>query len=311
MSALFCEACIRGMDSGAFAVATVLLGGISLVCFGLLWQFFKHSRLIEDTPTSRVRSAAQGFVELEGWVRGIDDMEIPAPLSGMPCLWYRFSVEEYQKDGGSGSWKRVDDGVSDQTFLLDDNTGTCIIDPDGATVTPSHKDVWNGVVRRPQDQPPGFVAAALNMSRRYRYTEERLVKNDFIYVLGQFETIGGGRISFDFAGTVRDIISEWKRDYATMRQRFDINNDGEIDLEEWKQVQAAAEQEAEKLRHKESTSPSLNMVVKPGDKTRPFLLSSELQDDLSKRYRWYSAACLAGFLLTGGYAFFMLVARLG
>lgn len=311
MSALFCESCIRGMGTGPFTAAAGVLTLLSIAAFFLLWRFFKRSRLIEDTPTSRIRSAAQGFVELEGWVRGIDEVEIPAPLSGMPCLWYRYSVEEYQKDGNRGSWQRVDSGISDQTFLLDDNSGTCIIDPAGATVTPSHKDVWNGVVRRPQDQPPGFIAAALNMSRRYRYTEERLVKNDFVYVLGQFKTIGGGRISFDFAGTVRDIISEWKRDYATMLQRFDIDQDGEIDLDEWKQVQVAAEQEAEKLRHKESTSPSLNMVVEPADRSKPFLLSSELQDDISRRYRWYSGACLAVFLLSGGYAFFMLVARFG
>lgn len=299
------------MGNAPFLVAVAVLCLVSLVAFFLLWRFFKRSRLIEDTPTSRVRSAAQGFVELEGWIRGIDDVELPAPLTGMPCLWYRYSVEEYQKDGSRGSWRRIDSGISDQTFVLDDNTGSCIIDPEGASVTPTHRDVWNGVVRRPQDQPPGYIAAALNMSRRYRYTEERLIKNDFLYVLGQFKTIGGGRVSFDFAGAVRDIIAEWKRDYPTMLQRFDINQDGEIDLQEWKQVQIAADQEAEKLRVKHTTSPSLNMVVKPVDASKPFLLSSELQDDISRRYRWYSAACLAGFLISGGYAFFMLVARYG
>ncbi len=299
------------MTPGGFWFWTAVLAVVALIAFGFLWHHFRRARIIEDTPTSKVRSAAQGFVELEGWGKPVPGGDVVAPLTGLPCLWFRYKVEEYHRDGNRSSWRTLDSGLSDQNFLLDDNTGTCVVDPDGAEITPSTKDVWTGATRRPADKPKGFAAAALAMGRRYRYTEERLVKDDFIYALGYFETIGGGRISFDYDATIRDVIAEWKRDYQQMLERFDINNDGEIDMEEWKQVRIAARQEADKHKVQHDAAPSLHMLVRPPDRRLPFIVSTRLQDDIAKRYRWVSVACIVAFLLAGSYATFMLTARFG
>lgn len=45
---------------------------IALTLFSLMFYYLKRARLIEDTPTSRIRSAAQGYVELIGGVSAGD-----------------------------------------------------------------------------------------------------------------------------------------------------------------------------------------------------------------------------------------------
>ncbi|MEZ4720285.1 MAG: LemA family protein [Flavobacteriales bacterium] len=57
--------------------------GGALVCFWFcFFHYFKRARLIEDTPTSRIRSAAQGYIEIVGAVSSARNKELAAPLSG-------------------------------------------------------------------------------------------------------------------------------------------------------------------------------------------------------------------------------------
>ncbi len=286
--------------------------------FLFLWRYLRRKRLIEDTPTSRIRSAAQGYVELSGWGRHLPHHVTHGPLTALPCLWYRFKVEKFERsaaaDGNEkGAWKVISKGESDQNFVLDDETGTCIVDPAGAEVTPSMKDVWKGDTPNPlaarKSREAGLAANVLATGAEYRYTEERLIENDLLYVLGYHETLGGGRISFDHEGAVRDVITAWKQDYQAMVARFDADGDGSIDLREWEQVRAAARQEADRQKVAEDTSASLHLVVRPPDRGRPFIISSRTEEDLVAALHRRTLAALAGFLLLGSYAAFMLSAR--
>ncbi len=77
-----------------------------------------------DTPTSRVASVPQGYIELVG--RG---QQPPggSPVSGLPCLWYRYRVERKNGD----RWEYVESGVSHDTFGLSDGSGHVLFDPEG------------------------------------------------------------------------------------------------------------------------------------------------------------------------------------
>ncbi len=73
-------------------LAALAGGGLYSLWYGL--RSWRENRLVADTPTSRVRSAAQGYVELIGKGRlpaGIDNR---APLSKKPCTWWRYQIEE-------------------------------------------------------------------------------------------------------------------------------------------------------------------------------------------------------------------------
>lgn len=317
LSAIFTVEGLRQLDAVPFWLLFALSAIGSLVSFYFLWLFFSRKRLMEDTPTSKIRSAAQGYIEFAGWGKQLPHHTTFAPLTALPCLWYRFKVEKYEENtqDKKGSWKTVSQGISDQNFVLDDETGTCIIDPDGAEITPTMKDVWTGDTANPQAAKKGMEAGLgamiLATGAQYRYTEERLIENDYLYVLGYHESIGGGRISFDHAGAVRDVIAEWKLDYQSMLERFDANNDGTIDMREWEQVRTQARQEADRQKVQEDTSASLHMVVRPPDRSKPFVISAETEEDLVQRMHRRSLAGLAGFLVAGSYAAFLLSARLG
>ena len=63
--------------------------GVAVVAGGAAaLRWLKIARLIEDTPTSRIRSAAQGYVELAGNGLPLPATKNPAPLTQRPCTWW-------------------------------------------------------------------------------------------------------------------------------------------------------------------------------------------------------------------------------
>ena len=61
-----------------------------------------------------------------------------APASLRVCVWYRYKIEHLAEAGrGQGrrkTWVVVEQGTSDSLFHLTDTSGSCAVDPDGATV---------------------------------------------------------------------------------------------------------------------------------------------------------------------------------
>jgi hypothetical protein len=93
-----------------------LIGGISIFAWS---ANFRRSRAVADTPTSRVASAPQGYVELFGRAKPHPGMSMTSPVSMRPCVWFRYRIEEQS----GNKWKEVGSGMSTDTFLLDDGTG--------------------------------------------------------------------------------------------------------------------------------------------------------------------------------------------
>jgi len=111
---------VQAMAPGQFWLFFALLGGASAAGFYAAFRFLFRLRLIEDTPTSLIRSAAQGYVELQGRGELLPGPPIVAPLTGLPCVWYRFKVEErvadYDSRGGTNSrWRTINSGISSRS----------------------------------------------------------------------------------------------------------------------------------------------------------------------------------------------------
>lgn len=288
------------MDSGelllvGFGVAICLAGGWLWVS---RWSKVRH---LLDTPTSRIRSAAQGYVELSGILHELTEAPpLYGPLTGSPCLWWRYRIEEYQSNGKRSSWRILEQGSSERPLRLADATGDCLIDPRGAEVWPARRQRWSGNLRHPRGLPATGVLAWLTGGRRYRYTEERLHAGEPLYAIGDFTTAGGGRQGFDRQFAKGQILREWKCDYAGLLQRFDSNGDGQLDLVEWQRVRLAAGLEAEDRHRQASTRPAQHRLARPAQR-QPFVLSSHGEEVLARRYRWQAAGgallCLCGALL--------------
>lgn len=283
----------------------ISLGLSSLLTLWLLYRTFsrlRRARWVEDTPTSRIRSAAQGLVELQGWADAGGHELLISPLAGQPCLWYRFCVEEYRGSGRNRRWQVVEKGQSDRPFVLRDDTGECWIMPDGAEIHPRLRKRWEGHRRWPLTRTAQTNLLGALLGRRYRYTEEYLQQEDLLYALGWFESRGGGREAMDSQRVARQIISDWKADYRNLLARFDRNGDGQLDQLEWQQVQAAAASEAQRRSRSSAVQPVVHSLRKPPYRGLPFLLSDHHEEHLSQRLRRHSTWSLLGMLLSGGIA---------
>jgi hypothetical protein len=227
-------------------------------------------RAIRDTPTSRIASAAQGYVELTG--RGYPFGEpMLGRLSLLPCLWYRYKIEKRESEN---KWKTMDSGESYDTFVLRDETGECVIDPEQAEILTRHRDQWH--------------------DGNYRYTEWKLIERDSIYVIGQFRTQGGSSLEFSTREELNALLAEWKKDMPALLKRFDLDEDGTLDIQEWMLARSAAKREVAKMMREAQAQADINIIGRPRN-GRLFLVSNLDQNKLSRRYLLWSWAHLAIF----------------
>ena len=93
------------------------------------FRMLQLKRLIMNTPTSKVRGASLGLVEVSGLAVG--PYTITAPLTGYPCYYYHTTVWQRSR-GKNKNWQKVDELRLNVPFYLDDNTGRLLVDPRGA-----------------------------------------------------------------------------------------------------------------------------------------------------------------------------------
>ena len=85
---------LLGFRVGTAAGWLLILALIALISFVLWILNFRRARVVADTPTSRVGSAPQGYVELHGVARTHPGNVLVGPLTATACVWFRFQVEE-------------------------------------------------------------------------------------------------------------------------------------------------------------------------------------------------------------------------
>jgi hypothetical protein len=279
----------------------LFFGGFAAVSFWQMWRNLRRARAIEDTPTARVASAPQGGVELSGRAVPIEGKIAVCPLTGASCLWYFFKIERYERRGKSSGWVTVSSGRSSDIFGLEDRTGTALVAPFGADVTPFHRRQWRGSSPTPSS---GFESGGLFSGfGSYRYTEELILPDDFVYVLGWFETIHGASSSIP---DLREKLRALKENPREMLARFDTDKDGEISVEEWDAARAIVAEEIQRVAMNLPPMPDVHTVVSPQDSDLPFLISTISQEQLAAKYKRRAALGLAGFLGFGSAAVWAL-----
>ena len=238
-----------------------LIGAISLV----LWILnYRRARAVADTPTAKVASAPQGYVELFGTAKGFPGPDVVSPASHRRCVWYRYKMEEKRgKD-----WVTVSDELSADSFILDDGTGQVVVDPEWAEVLTDHYRRWQEDDRR--------------------FSEWMLLPGDTAYAIGEFATVGGANSTLDFAADVNALLTEWKSDKAALKARFDLDGNGDIDVREWELARQAARREIAKQHQEIRSRPGIHMLRKPKD-GRAFVISNLAPEQLARRYRRWTA----------------------
>jgi hypothetical protein len=256
----------------AWAIAAMAAVGL------LAWAAaLRRARAISNIATSRIASAAQGYVELQGRTSSTDP--IYSPLSNTPCIWYRYRV--FERDNSEKEWRQVESGTSSATFDLIDGSGVCTIDPD-------HAEVMG-------------VQETTRISDDTKQVEELLHGGRTLYALGEFTTVGGANSALSLREDVNALLASWKQDTVELHRRFDLNRDGEIDLKEWELARRLATSTVEKEHRSIREQPGVHMLRAPQD-GRLFLLSPLSPQALRRRYLLWSglhlAVCLGAAFMT-------------
>jgi hypothetical protein len=260
-------------------VAIWAFGG-AVVTAGLGVLQWRRARAFEDTPTSKVRSAAQGYVELSGRARALPGAPIISALTHRPCCWFEYRVQERTVSRREG-WRTIDEGTSDAIFALDDDTGRVVIDPAGAQVAAVPRTVWYG--NESDEPPPALRSWMSSIGARYRYSERIILDGQPLSTVGLFQTRRAGDDPPSLDAEMAERLHAWKQDPKRMAQ-FDINHDGSISPQEWEQARAAARDEILAEHRQQAQQPGINMLVRPTDH-RPFLFGPGSVRALSQRYR--------------------------
>lgn len=303
--------------------------GIAAVCFYVAFGYLRRARIIEDTPTAKIRSAAQGFIELSGSALSDKDNKVISKLTDTECCWYRYLIEKK----GNKRWDTVEKGSSEYPFIIQDDTGRCMVMPKGAEVTPSDQSVWYGTTRQPEERNPqkepvkmsvgGFrvtMDRGINFNGKfeitklftqYRYTEERIYAGDVIYALGHFRSLNEVDHSASRSKITREILNFWKQDQSRMVERFDQDRDGQIDANEWEVARDSASKIASEQYDQQKEDRILHTLVKPTEKGFPYLISALPEFNLAKTYRFWSRILLVIFFLSGSGAAYLIANRVG
>jgi E3 ubiquitin ligase len=180
--------------------------------------------LILDTPASKIRSASIGLVELSGLAGG--PYTLRAPLTGMPCYYYRTLAWQLKQSGKNSHWEKVADEALYVPFYLDDNSGTVLVDPQGAELD-LHRDFqqeFHTSFFSTQLEVPGNAAAFLmrhgiDTDKKLKLEEYAIKPKNALFVLGTLAPNPGIRVS---ANPVRDVSDD------PIRSAFHLQISGEF-----------------------------------------------------------------------------------
>lgn len=165
-------------------------GGLYLFYKGFTW--FRLKRLIENMPTSKVRSIAMGLVELYGDVVPYQKKLLKSPLLNKDCVYYSYLIQERRGSGKNARWVTLKKGADLVHFCLRDETGSVLVDPNYSRIDlNADLNVTSGFGR----DPPSVVKAAikrmglshetfLGINKTMKYQEFVLEPGNKVYILG-------------------------------------------------------------------------------------------------------------------------------
>ena len=257
--------------------AAAAIGGAAFIVLG--FALLRRKRLIENLPTSRIRSVAMGFAELAG--RAKAKTALAAPFSAITCVYFRYLVEqEKTRSRGGRTWETIDRGESGEPFHLQDPTGTILVDPAGAEI----------VLRRSYqkiDREGGWF------SRRKRYTEWWIVPGQKVFVAGTVRRMRD--LGLERRVALNDRLRELKRDPARM-SAFDADSDGQVSTEEWGNAVRAVRDEVARDEAVWETlaPPEDDVLIGKGTDETTFLIADRSEKSLLGRLSLQAGAAFAG-----------------
>jgi len=264
--------------------------GAGVFLFVRGFSAWRHMRLVQDTPTSRIRSMALGRVEVRGRAEGKGPLE--APLTGHPCVWYRWRIEEEVGDSRHRRWRTLEHGSSDAwPFFVEDDSGRVLVDPQGAQIDAPHDlsrvnpeltGALGGFVQERGIRTHGF----LGMRRKLRFTEWHIAPGDTLYVLGVAQERGG--LVHERRTRIAEKLAVLRADPEAMAG-FDLDGDGHVSGDEWDVARRLAVQEVELAGFQDRV-----VIARDPDGHAPFYVSDRDERAVVRSHRWSAVGGVFG-----------------
>ena len=276
---------VHGLSVAEYHLQITLLAIFIGFVFYRLFKTYHRLRFINDTPTSRIASAAQGYVELKGLGELMPGPVITSPFSQRRCLWYQCIIEKRSNRLKHSYWEEESNLISDQLFMLVDDSGTCIIIPDGARVIPSEEKIWYGnshYLKSGYLRNSSYLFHFLGFGN-YRFTERLITVAEPLYVLGQFKSIRKTINPETLKIQTEALINTWKKNPETYLRQFDLDKNDKIQRAEWKLISQYARN---KIRSEREATVH-HTIQKPDERNQPFVISAVSEKQLLNKKRKY------------------------
>lgn len=175
------------MEDELFLAVIFAVGGLLLLGFGVsklkTWWNLINGRGVSIAEAEH----ANPPIRVEGEIEPLDDGDVlQSPLFGEECVLYEYRVQRRRSGDSTGSnWILEKSGRDSIPFLVRDNTGAAIVDPEEATwsISPETK---RGHELSSEDtfDPAADLMIDFSMSSRRKLSEERLSTGDEVMIYG-------------------------------------------------------------------------------------------------------------------------------
>lgn len=198
------QASLQNTSSENYYFVLVILIFFFIMALVQTFQKLKTYRALQYTPRSKIRSAAQGFVELQGIQEAQSKQTLLSPITFTPCTSYYYRIEKWVKRSDTGgSWETCFEESTSTPFLMHDETGYCWIFPKNAEIVSADETVKYSFSRIPWYLNHNPAASKTRWTRfwevftdivlslfikQYRHREQMLKPGDPFYGCGYFET---------------------------------------------------------------------------------------------------------------------------
>lgn len=199
--------------------------------------YSRKYKTTEDTPISRIRSAAQGYVEIEGRFDNIKVGREKAPLSGVPAQFWKIVIERTKRTGRSSS-QSITEAVlksDDSPFLeFSDDTGKCYVLINEAAILGERRrgSALNDAIL---EILPKNIKDRLFKLSNLTIWEDYLPSDKPVYVKGQLVTLRTNQSPFEKINT--SAMSEEVSKYIDDRANAHISNVNKKWFSEMKRIE--------------------------------------------------------------------------
>ena len=179
-----------------FVISIVMiLIGAGFILYADVYR--RKRRLMEDMPTSKIRSLAMGNVEVYGEVVTLFlDGLLISPFSNTPCVYYKCKVQakgkSLSKTKDLVNWRTIFTKQEARYFYLQDDTGKVLVNLKNAEIDLAEHEAFTlQVDSELPDHLCKFIAdnkidikRILSANMAVRFVEEYIVASENIYIYG-------------------------------------------------------------------------------------------------------------------------------